>query len=619
MPIPTSRPTVLVLAIWLATVAAVPTVAAGSQAGSDSGSSAAPAPEPPAFWSFQPPRAQATPGVRDRAWPRQRLDFFVLSRLESAGLHPAPPAEARALVRRVTYDLTGLPPTPGEVRDFLEDTRPDAYPRLVERLLASPRFGERLASLWLPLVRYGEDQAHQVGNDTTMFYPNAYQYRAWIIDAFNRDLPYDRFLKFQIAADLYPEGAQDLAALGFLGIGPKYYNRDRLEVLADEWEDRVDTVCRTTLGLTVACARCHDHKSDPIPTRDYYALAGIFASTRMVNKAPDGKIVEGKVQADKMPPGTLHIVEEGEPKNLPVFIRGRVDRKGPEVERGFLGLLAGAAGDPSSFKEGSGRRALAESIACRSNPLTARVFVNRLWGQLFGRPLSLTPSNFGQAGLPPSHPELLDDLAVRFMDQGWSIHTLAREIVLSAAYRQDSRATAAGLAADPANELLSRMNRRRLSVEQWRDTTLAIAGDLEIGNPKSLDPANPANRRRTVYSHVSRLQLNDLLMQFDYPDANVHSEKRSSTTTATQKLFLLNGAFVLDRASALARKLATDAGPDPADRIRLGYRLAYQRDPGPDELAEIQEFVGMESADNRPPWDQFAQVLLTSNELLFLD
>ncbi len=388
------------------------------------------------FWSFRPPSAQARPVVRNGQWPSQPLDYFVLARLERTNLSTSPEADPRTLVRRVTFDLTGLPPTPEEVQAFLKDKRPDAYLRLAERLLASPRFGERLASLWLPLARYAEDQAHQVGSDTTMFYPHAYRYREWVIDAFNRDLPYDQFIRLQLAADKLDGDRKNLVALGFLGLGPKYYNRNRVDVQADEWEDRVDTVSRSMLGLTVACARCHDHKFDPITTSDYYALAGVFASTKMVNKTPDGKIIDGKVSADKMPPDTFHVVEDGDAQNLNVFIRGNVERKGPVVERRFLPLLS--EGEPEPFKDGSGRRELAEAISSRSNPLTARVMVNRIWGLFFGRPLVRTPSNFGHSGMLPTHPELLDDLAVRFMANGWSVKTLVREIVMSSTYRQSS-------------------------------------------------------------------------------------------------------------------------------------------------------------------------------------
>lgn len=569
------------------------------------------------FWSFQAPLAQPRPVVHQRSWPRETVDYFVLARLEQEGLSPSVEADRTTLIRRVTYDLTGLPPTPEAVETYLADPAPDAYSRLVDRLLASPRFGERMASLWLPLARYAEDQAHQVGDDTTMAYPNAHLYREWVIDAFNRDLPYDQFLRLQLAADKMDGGSNDLAALGFLGLGPKYYNRGRLEVQADEWEDRVDTVTRTVLGLTVACARCHDHKFDPIPAHDYYALAGVFASTRMVNKTPAGVVVDGKVKADKMPADALHMVEDGEAQDLPVFIRGNVTRKGPVAERGFLQVLTPA--DPERFRDGSGRRELAERLTHRSNPLTARVLVNRIWGLCFGKPLVPTASDFGHSGMRPTHAALLDDLAVRFMDNGWSIHTLVRELVKSASYRQVSRSRPEGMAADAANQLLWRMNRRRLTVEQWRDAVLAVSGDLEWNAGRSMELDQPGNRRRTVHARISRLKLNDLLMQFDYPDANVHAERRSVTTTATQKLFLLNSPFVLDQARTFARSLAAEAVSSEVERVRRAYLLTTGRRPDSDEEAIAMDFLGKPAASGMSRWEQYAQVLLVSNEMLYVD
>ena len=568
------------------------------------------------FWSFRPPTAQARPAVKNKSWPSQPLDYFVLARLEQTNLSPSPEADQRTLVRRVTFDLTGLPPTPEEVQAFLKDKRPDAYPRLAERLLASPRFGERLVSLWLPLARYAEDQAHQVGNDTTMFYPHAYRYREWVINAFNRDLPYDQFIRLQLAADKIG-GAENFVALGFLGLGPKYYNRNRVDVQADEWEDRVDTVSRSMLGLTVACARCHDHKFDPITTTDYYALAGVFASTKMVNKTPDGKIVEGKVSADKMPPDTFHVVEDGETQNLNVFIRGNVERKGPVAERRFLRLLS--EGEPEPFKDGSGRRELAEAISSRSNPLTARVMVNRLWGLFFGRPLVRTPSNFGHSGMLPTHPELLDDLAVRFMENGWSIKAIVREIVMSSTYRQSSRASSQQASADAANELLGLMNLRRLSVEQWRDAVLFVSGELDWEGGKSLELDDPANHHRTLYARISRLKLNDLLMQFDYPDANVHAEKRSVTTTASQKLFMLNSPFMLRQARALAARLKTNPAASEKASVQRAYLLLFGREPEGTELKLALEFLRKPGTSEVTRWEQFAQLLLASNEMLYVD
>jgi hypothetical protein len=503
-----------------------------------------------------------------------------------------------------------LPPAPSAAA---------AAERLVDRLLASPRFGERMASLWLPLARYAEDQAHQVGSDTKFFYPNAYRYRAWVIDALNRDLPYDRFVKLQLAADRLPDtNRADMAALGFLGLGPKYYNRGRLDVMADEWEDRVDTVSRALLGLTVACARCHDHKFDPITMRDYYALAGVFASTSMVNKTADGQPMKDGPKGTPVDPAILHMVEDAKPQDLKVFLRGNVENKGPVVERRFLEVLN--RGDATAFSDGSGRRELAERIASADNPLTARVFVNRVWALLFGRPLVSTPSNFGHSGAVPSHPELLDDLARRFMENGWSIKSLVREIALSATYRQASECDAATRAADPANRLLSRMNRRRLTFEQWRDSVLCESGELlESPGAKSVNIDDPRQASRTVYAFISRLKLADQLLRFDYPDANVHNEQRSITTTPRQKLFMLNSPFMLRNASALAARLQ-GGGEDDATRVTNAYRLLYSREPSDDERALPAEFL------QRPPseagatrWEQYAQMLLVSNEMLFVD
>jgi mono/diheme cytochrome c family protein len=569
-----------------------------------------------AFWAFQPP--QRSECKVESKWPRQPLDAFILAKLQEHHLEPSPEAPRSVLLRRVTYDLTGLPPSPAELEWFLADKSDAAWERAVDRLLASPRFGERMASLWLPLARFAEDQAHQVGDDTKFFYPNAWLYRAWVMEVFNKDVPYDRFLKLQLAADrLTDTPPSDLAALGFLGLGPKYYNRNRLEVMADEWEDRVDTVSRTMVGLTVACARCHDHKFDPITTSDYYALAGVFASTRMLNKRPDGRPEKEGATADKMDPATVHVVKDGEVQNLNLFIRGNVTRKGPLVPRRFLEVLA--PGEPPVFKDGSGRRELADAIASRSNPLTARVFVNRVWAQMFGRPLVSSPSNFGHSGALPSHPKLLDDLAVRFMEDGWSVKRLVRSMALSATYRQSSNASEPQRNADPDNELFSRMNRRRLTVEQWRDSVLLISGELvESVGAKSQDLDNPESKGRTVYARISRLKLNDLLMQFDYPDANVHAEKRSVTTTPMQKLFTLNSSFMQRRATALASRLQ-QSGETDAECIHAAYRLLFSREPEPEELTLAQDYLTKHAESPVSRWERYAQVLLASNELLYVD
>jgi hypothetical protein len=574
------------------------------------------------FWAFQPPHGHSAPQVRHSAWPRRKIDRFLLARLERAGLDPSPAADRRTWIRRLSFDLIGLPPTPEEVEAFVNDSSADAYDRLVERLLASPHYGERWGRVWLDVARYAEDQAHIVGNDQSLFYPNAYLYRDWVIRALNADMPYDRFVRLQLAADLIePATSPNRPALGFLGLGPKYYDRRSLAVMADEWEDRVDVVGRGLLGLTVACARCHDHKYDPIPTADYYALAGVFASTRMFNEPLDNRRPKRPDGQAKLPKDCLHIVREGKATDLHVFVRGDVNTQGPMVPRRFLHVLS--AGEPRPFRHGSGRQELADAIAARDNPLTARVIVNRVWGQFFGRPLVGTASNFGALGDRPSHPELIDDLAVRFMDAGWSLKWLVRELVLSAAYRQSSRADTRQRAADPDNRLLGRMSRRRLSVEAWRDAILVATGRLDpkVGGP-SIDPADPVQQRRTVYSRISRLSLNPLLALFDFPDANLHADHRVETITPLQKLFIMNNPFMIRHAEALARRINTEVGGDAQakdrDFIQRAYRVLFGRPPtGAEEQLGLGFLTGDPDAGARR--QQYAHVLLAANEMWYID
>ncbi len=571
------------------------------------------------FWSFQPPRKQALPTVEHGDWPRQRLDYFVLERLEAAGLAPNEKADRRTWIRRVTFDLIGLPPTPKEVRAFLRDSTPTAHERVVDRLLDSTHYGERWARMWLDLARYAEDQAHIVGNDRSLCYPNAYLYRDWVIEALNAGMPYDEFIRRQLAADLLlPDEPEEHAALGFLGLGPKYYRRGAPEVMADEWEDRVDVVTRGLLGLTVACARCHDHKYDPIPTEDYYALAGVFASTQMLNRPLNSEVETKEDGQAKDPLHALHIVRDGEPQDLPVYRRGDVTKPGEIVPRRFLQALS--ATEPCSLDEGSGRLPLAEAIASPENPLTARVIVNRVWGELFGQPLVRTPSNFGKLGERPTHPRLLDDLSARFMAEGWRLKALQREIVLSATYRQSSHVDEVKYQQDPDNRLLGRMNRRRLSVEAWRDAVLTVTGKIDdtVGGP-SLKPADPGERRRTVYSEVSRLELNKMLSLFDFPDPSAHSAGRAETTTPLQKLFVMNSPFMLAQAKTLAARLQADAEQNHAARIRQVYRLLFGRPVSDVELKVGLQYLTDAPADDEAAWTEYAQALLASNEMWILD
>ncbi|CAN5791352.1 hypothetical protein BH23PLA1_BH23PLA1_13100 [soil metagenome] len=570
-------------------------------------------------WAFQTPTRHDPPSVEHADRLRSPIDAFLINKLEAEGLGPNPEADRQTLIRRLTFDLIGLPPTPEEVEAFLSDETQEAFENLVDRLLDSPRYGERWARMWLDVARYGEDQAHIVGNNKSLFYPNAFIYRDWVINVLNDDLPYDEFVRLQLAADLIaPEDESNRAALGFIGLGPKYYRRNTAEVMADEWEDRVDVLTRGLLALTVACARCHDHKFDPIPTDDYYALAGVFASTEMFNQPlDDSKETEKNGQA-KDPAEAIHVIRESKPTDLNVFIRGNVEQKGEIVPRRFLTILSPGAPEPFASSE-SGRRELAEAIASADNPLTARVIVNRVWGQIFGRPIVGTPSNFGALGEAPTHPELLDDLAARFMEEGWSLKWLLRELVLSTTYRQDSRVDSAKLAADPENRLLGRMPRRRLNVEAWRDAVLLAAGRLddEIGGP-SIDPKDPDQTRRTVYSQVSRLELDRMLALFDFPDPNVHSEGRSNTTTPLQKLFLLNSPFLIEQAEALADRLNSEAEDDEA-RIELAYLVLYGRDASNEEIALGIGYLGDCQEARSENWPSYTQALLASNEMLFLD
>ena len=568
-------------------------------------------------WSFVPPKKQALPKVKDAAWPRGRVDHFILANMEAKELTPSREADVRTLLRRMTFDLTGLPPTPEEVQTFVNDSRPDAYARLVDDLLGRRAFGERLASVWLNLARYAEDQAHQVGNNSSLNYPNAWRYRDWVIRAFNADLPYDAFIEKQLAVDLLePQNKADLAALGFLGLGHKLYSRGRLDVQAEEWSEQVDTVSQTFLGLTVACARCHDHKFDPITARDYYAMAGVFASVQMVNLRPDGKEEDSKTLADKMDPGTLHVVRDFQPHDLPIYARGDVETPGPTAPRGWLQVLS--QGEPMKFKQGSGRAELARQITDPANPLTARVMVNRVWDMLFGKPLARTTSNFGATGEHPTHPELLDDLAVRFMQNGWSVKRLVRELVMTATYRQSSSGSAANAQRDEANDAFWRMNRRQLGIESWRDAIMSTAGTLTHVGDRSENLDTLTHHKRTIYSQVSRRELNKTLMLFDYPDANVHAARRSSSTTPTQKLFVMNSHFIIEQAKRLAQRLQQSASDD-ASRIRHAYALLFAREPETEELAIAQEFLKQPAESTLTAWEQLAQALLATNEMLYVD
>lgn len=639
------------------------------------------------FWSFQPLKKQRLPVVKHGHRVRNRIDAFVLAELSKRKFRPSPAADRRTLVRRLSFDLTGLPPTPEQVDRFINDKSPNAYEALVDRLLASPQYGERWARFWLDLARYTDSTASWL-NSTG----KAHLYRDWVTQAFNADMPYDQFVKRQLATDMMPAtGPADMPALGFLGLSPTYWKELQLPmeiikvIVADEWEERIDTTSRTFLGLTVACARCHDHKFDPISTEDYYALAGVFASTRLAERplmpeaaykpvlrakaeikkldaqlkklnkqkkkkpavvqqiaklkaqiktlqkstphydAPLANAIKDEsmyvVRAGKTPQSGTRIEYKPQPRDLNLFIRGNPNRLGPVVPRRFPRVLSSANAKP--FKNGSGRLELAQSIVGDAASLTARVIVNRVWLAHFGRGLVETPSNFGTQGARPSHPELLEDLAARFVENGWSMKWLHREMVNSATYRQTSKISesAKPQTVDPENRWLWRMNRRRLDVESWRDAMLAVSGQLDpkVGGPsQKLD--GKTNHRRTLYGTIHRREMPAMLRLHDFPDPTAHSAMRVGTTTSLQGLFVLNSPLLATQSAALAKRMQREVPNDTPGQVKLAYRLLYGRPVDDDELKLALAFLESDGRKKRTAaWQLYAQVLLGSNEFLYVD
>ena len=772
---------------------------AGGATWPDSGGAATEAeitPEAREFWAFRPVRRPPVPGGDES----KAIDAFLNRELQQARLEPAPPADRRTLIRRLTFDLLGLPPTPAETDAFLRDAAPGAYARLVDRLLSSPHYGERMARHWLDLARYADGQSSAY-EDTPL--ANAWRYRDWVAAAFNRDLPYDRFVLFQIAADLLDgkERDENLPALGF-------------HALRDRDDDRVDVTGRAFLGLTIGCAQCHDHKFDPISQTDFYALQGVFSSTEAYNHplAPAQRVeaydsAKERVQQQKLaidqfvekerdqlidvlmgrtadfllacyrvllrgddaeqvaldlgldretldrwlaylrtrphehpyldewhelmdrgasleeatkaakeferallgvhlekravddrnyvklggtegartqktllntnleflepvryylwrdmsaPPAKkrglpfvggvyhygakeidrflsgvwlrhleaererleqlesevpppypfLHAYRDAEtPKDARLAIRGDRKNLGPPVPRRFLAVLS--EGRPERFEHGSGRLELAGAITDPQNPLTARVFVNRLWKWRFTRGIVTTPSNFGQLGERPTHPELLDWLADEFVASGWSIKTLDRAILLSDAYRRSPAVVAANHEADPENKLLWRFNPvRRLDAEALRDALLAVSGRIDLSTGGPPEPLGGENVRRSLYGKVDRTNPDPSMALFDFPDSKTHSPDRDATIGPLQRLYYLNNPFFIEQSQALAGRLAADAGTAAEGRVRMAYELLFSRQPDSSELEAARSYLQTDS------WEQYCQVLLASSEFL---
>ena len=625
-------------------------------------------PEEKAFWAYQPVKDVAPPAVGREDWIKSPIDRFVLGQLEAKGLGPAPQADKLTLLRRVTFDLTGLPPTPDEVAAFLSDDSEQAYQKVVNRLLDSPYYGERWARHWLDVVRYAETTA----NDANAVMQFAWRYRNYVIDAFNRDLPYDQFLIEQLAGDLLPPtdavetGTRRIIATGYLMIGPKALaETDKEQTRLDIVDDQIDVTGRAILGLTLACARCHDHKFDAIRTTDYYALAGIFRSTEpFQNEVRNASMWwEFPVpQGEGQEPITVMAPKESVPRNLRVHLRGNRFTLGAIVPRGMpqvVEQVAFSGGDGGSStldpnQLGSGRLELARWIASPANPLTARVMVNRIWQHHFGRGIVATSDNFGTRGQLPSHPELLDWLAARFVEGGWSIKSMHRLMVLSNTYQQSGFADAASRQADPDRRWLSSFPRRRLSAEELRDAMLAVSGNLDRvpGSSESAeyliskaedikamirpnrvvadDPFYTTFAKRSIYLPVVRNLLPDVFALFDAADPNGVTAERNETTVASQALFLLNSPFVREQSRALAERLLADNSLTDAQRIERVHHWVLGRAPSADEQAQAGEFLAAylqsrslqdraDPARQLAAWQSYCQSLLCASEFLYLE
>jgi mono/diheme cytochrome c family protein len=658
------------------------------------------------WWSFRPLARPTIPAIKNPRWPTNEIDRFILARLEAAKIAPAADADPRALIRRATYDLTGLPPTPEETAAFLADKSPQAFSRVIDRLLASPRYGERWGRHWLDVVRY----ADTAGDNSDYPIPQMHRYRDWVIEAFNRDLPYDQFVRDQLAGDLRDgttteETHARLIATGYIANARRFGSR------VDDYpqhltiEDTIDNVGRSFLSLTVSCARCHDHKFDPITAQDYYALYGIFHSTRypwpgieldknqrdfvplvatgqhaeaaakikslqqertqlnkevtrLRNLLKDSPEVEKKAlqaqikeaekavneHAKQPPPFELAYAVADGAKIADVTVQQKGDpaRPGETVPRRFLTILGGAAVPPGA--PASGRAELAEWILAPTNPLPARVMANRIWLYHFGRGLVPTPNDFGKQGKAPSHPELLDFLALKFREGGWSVKALHRVIMLSRTYRLASARSAESLARDPGNELLASFPRRRLDAEAIRDSLLAHGGNLDL-TPAGAHPFpathewkftqhNPfkavyESNRRSVYLMTQRIQRHPYLAIFDGADPSTSTPARPTSTTPLQALFLLNDRFVHEQSGHLAARLVAHSSDDRR-RIDRAYEQLFARPPNADERGAAETFLARARDqlrdDSSTPeereaeaWRAYVRVLFRLNEFVYLD
>lgn len=673
------------------------------------------------FWAFQHPQRVSVSIEGDSSWTSSEIDRYVLEKLLESSLQPAPDADPETLVRRLSYDLTGLPPSPDQQRKFLaawQENPRIATEALVDGLLASEQFGERWGRHWLDVARYAES----TGKETNMTFPHAWRYRDFVIDSFNSDKPYDQFLRQQIAGDLLPaktdeQWQENLIATGYLALGSKGLNQDNgRQFQMDVVDEQIDTMTQSVLGLTVACARCHDHKFDPIPTSDYYALAGIFLSTEThfgtvtnaQNKRPSDllllpvadpvgepvsgeevaglkdrlegmrrdmaeyrqnrdnmtgnaagaaaqKALRNRAQMSLLEARLSGLEDDGnqktfamgvqpadKPVDAAVLVRGEIDKPAQTVSRGFVQVLDHA--ETPVIKPGAnGRRELADWLISKENALTSRVMVNRIWLHLFGEGIVRTPDNFGVTGEAPTHPELLDYLALRFMEKDWSVKSMIREMVLSRTYRMGSDFSSDFYAQDPENKLLWRANPRRLDAEAIRDSILSASGEIDLTRPRASsiaevgdvrvgirvneDSLNAPSPYRSVYLPVVRDVVPEALGLFDFAEPDVVRGSRESTNVPSQALYLMNNSFVSDQAEAMATRLL-GGFEKIEDRIEEGFRLTYGRSPDAGELEStktlFRKMASQSSGSARGDEAQllalsmFCQGLLSSAEFRYL-
>jgi hypothetical protein len=570
------------------------------------------------WWSLQSLKGPPLPEAKNAGWAKNPIDRFILAKLESKGLLPAPPADARTLVRRLYFDLIGLPPDPGELERAMRN-----IPRAIDEVLDSPHYGERWARHWLDVARFGESN----GFEYDELRQNAWPYRDWVINALNEDMPYDRFARLQIAGDvLEPDHADSITATAFLvcgafdGLRPQG-DKMRKIMREDEMEDLVGTVSQTFLGLTMHCARCHDHKFDPIRQKEYFQMASALAGVhRGDRKLPKDKRVYA-VTPKKAP--VVHLLTRGSPFEPaePVSAGGVAALQGIDPDFGI----------ENDAPDAERRKKLAAWITRPENPLFARVMVNRLWHYHFGQGLIKTPNDFGFNGGIPSHPELLDWLAVEFRDSGWSLKTMHRLIVNSATFQQSSQMNKAAHAIDADNALVWRYRPSRIEAEVLRDSILKVAGQLNptAGGPgfrdfnmhkhkgswvyDAIDPEGAEFNRRSIYRTWARGSIHPLLTTFDCPDPSATTPARSVTTTPLGALALMNDSFVLRMADQFARRLESIEPSNASVQVVQAYRTAFGRKPEPDELSISRSFVGEHGLA------AFCRVIFNSNEFVHVD